>query len=754
MLGGQVENVAPDSEVDGAIHTVVAHPTDPNTLYIGAVNGGIWKTTNATALRPNWERQTDFTRSNSIGALEFDPTDTRHRTLVAGIGLTSSFARIGGARTGLLKTTNGGNLWTPIDGGGTLLGKNISGVAARGDTIVVSVNIADSFTFGNIGIWRSTDGGASFSQVSGAPGSGLPQGTTFDMVGDPNDPSVLYTSVVFAQFLGLQNGVYKSVDTGATWTKVSTPAMDALLDQIPNTSGNVELAVGQSNNVFAAIVVSGRLAGVFRSGDGGGAWTGMDLPGTIEGGGVFFGAHPGGQGSIHLSIAADPSNSNVVYVGGDRQPFFSEGAPGSGGFFPNSIGAFNFSGRLFRGDASQASGSQWAHLTSSSALGAPGGGTASNSSPHADSREMVFDAAGSLIETDDGGIYRRTSAIDNTGDWFSLNGDLQVTEIHDHSYDALGDILISGNQDNGSTMQNIADQLPWFLWLSGDGGDTAVDEDTFGGLGFSIRYTSSQFLGNFNRSFWDANNNFAGFSFVGLQVLNGGSPLISQFATPIELNAVQPARLLIAGGNSLYESLDQGDTLLEVGPGIVAVGTGRDPIAYGTADNPDVIYSGNVDGIAVRTGPAGDPVVPKPSFPGTGSGFTIRDIVIDPSDSQTAYVINTVSVYVTRDAGDTWTEITSDLNGQALTPMRSIAYIPRPDDDDDDESNDSLVVGTSNGVFVARENQGFTKWKPLGTKMPVVPVFDLDYDAATDLLSAGTLGRGAFELPGLGTLDD
>src|SRR5687768_17641549 len=46
-VDGQVENVSPDNEVTGAIHTVLAHPTDPKVLYIGSVNGGVWKTTNA-----------------------------------------------------------------------------------------------------------------------------------------------------------------------------------------------------------------------------------------------------------------------------------------------------------------------------------------------------------------------------------------------------------------------------------------------------------------------------------------------------------------------------------------------------------------------------------------------------------------------------------------------------------------------------------------------------------------------------------
>jgi hypothetical protein len=64
---GQVENVDPDNRVTGAIHTVLAHPTDANTLYIGAVNGGIWKTTDATSANPTWVPQTDALNSLSIG---------------------------------------------------------------------------------------------------------------------------------------------------------------------------------------------------------------------------------------------------------------------------------------------------------------------------------------------------------------------------------------------------------------------------------------------------------------------------------------------------------------------------------------------------------------------------------------------------------------------------------------------------------------------------------------------------------------
>ncbi|MCZ6670934.1 MAG: hypothetical protein O6947_07885, partial [Acidobacteria bacterium] len=357
LLNGQVENISPDGEVIGAIHTVAAHPTDPDILLLGAVNGGIWRTTNASDPSPDWTPLIDFSPTLSIGALEFDPTDSTHQTLVGGVGLFSSFGRVGGARTGLLRTTNGGDNWTQITGGGILNGKNISGVAARGNTIVISVNIADSFTFGNVGIFRSTNGGATFTQISVGDGTatGLPGGVANDLAGDPASSGTLYTSIIFAPIVGGLNGIYRSTDTGATWTKVSNAAMDLLI--LNNATNNLEMSAGASGQVYAGIINDGQLAGLFRSGNGGATWVEMDLPVTNEDGvdiGLQPSVKPGGQGSIHFSILADPGDANIVYLGGDRQPR----AFGDTGGFPNSIGANDFSGRLFRCDASQAAGSQ------------------------------------------------------------------------------------------------------------------------------------------------------------------------------------------------------------------------------------------------------------------------------------------------------------------------------------------------------------------------------------------------------------
>ncbi|HEY9422495.1 MAG TPA: RTX toxin, partial [Thermoanaerobaculia bacterium] len=721
-IAGQAEGME-NNEVVGAVHTVAAHPHAAGTYYVGAVNGGVWKTTNGTSQNVKWTRLTDGQSSNSIGALEFDPTDPAYKTLVAGIGRFSSLGSSGGARSGLLKTTDGGETWRPINGGGVLLDKNISGVAPRGNVIVVSVNTALSFTFGNIGIWRSADGGATFRQIAVGNGAatGLPGGVTNDLVGDPKRPNRLFTGVVFADSVGGRNGVYRSDDTGATWTRVSSPAMNALI--VSGVTNNLEFAVGNHNNVYAAISNSGRLAGLFRSGDGGATWTAMELPTTNEGAPV--GIHPGAQGSFHLSIVADPTDPNIVYVGGDRQPLFNEPTGGRTSF-PNSIGAANFTGRLFRGDASKPAGSQWTPLTHI--------GTASNSAPHADSREMTFDARGELIETDDGGIYRRTDPRSSTGDWFSLNGDLQTTEIHNLSYDSLSKTVFAGTQDTGVPIQMLPSESLWESLQQGDGGDTAVEVLTAPGV--STRFTSNQNLQNFVRTFWDADNNFLGFNRPALRVLNGGPTPTRQFVTPISLNGVNPNRLVIGFGNAVYESLDQGSNIFVIGSGLRVNGNGVDPIAYGAAGNPDALYVGVGDRVYSRTAPAPAAVTLVATFPDSGSGRTVTDIAFDPDDVNRVFVTNAAAVYMTGNGGTTWTSLTGNLPSLLPSTVRSIAYAATP-------LGDALIVGTQNGIYFATESTGFTNWRRLGNGLPTVGAYDLAYDRGDDLLVAGTLGRGA-----------
>lgn len=552
ILSGQTENIdilgmnnpvhpenplLPENPVVGAVQTVVAEPPDParpdkpEVLYVGTVNGGIWKTEDAGQPVPHWAPLTDIQNSLSIGALDMDPTDATHRTLVAGLGTFSNFFSTGGPLTGLLRTKDGGKTWEelgskapvallPLVAGG-LVGANISGVASRGTTILVTANGGAN----GPGVYRSTDDGASFTLMSGARNLGV--GPVSDLVGDPQNPQRFFVGILPSPANAGQGGIFRTDDAGATWQNVSGITAAAINRQVPGSTAatnNIEFAVHlnpatNSHVLYAGIVFNGRLGffdtatqqfvdGVFRSvindDPAQTVWSNMNAPQTTENG-KPEGVNPeegeeeeegGGQGAVNFSIVADPTDPTLVYVGGDRQ----QGPVPQ----PNSIGATDFSGRLFRGKFDPANQTtQWVHLTNSNTLGAPGGGTSNNSSPHADSREMIF-SRGSLIETDDGGIYRRTSPADNTGRWQSLNGDLQVSEVHDIAWDNISNVLMIGNQDTGSSEQIATESLTWNSITTADGGDVGVGFVSAGGSEQSIRYSSTQELSGFRWRAFDS----------------------------------------------------------------------------------------------------------------------------------------------------------------------------------------------------------------------------------------------------------
>jgi len=708
---GQVEGMT-DQEVVGAVQAVAAHPTNANVVFVGAVNGGIWRTGNATAAHPTWVEQLGLTRALSIGTIEFDPTDAGHQTLLAGAGRFSNFYSVGGDRVGTWRTTDGGTTWTLLDGSGTLTGLNVSGVAPRGATLVLSANATGSAA--GTGIWRSTNTGGAWTRISGLAGTGLPGGKAYDLASDPSNTARLFTNAG-------TTGIYRSIDTGANWAKVSDAAVDAALVG----ASNVDIAVGSSNNVYVAIVIGGRLSSLFRSPDAGATWAALDVPTTTESG-VVVGIHPGNQGSNNLSLAADATDANVVYIAGDRQPALTEFTTGICPCWPNSIGANTYSGRVFRVNASLAAGTQAVHITHTNTTG--------GSSPHADSRAMAIDANGDLLETDDGGIYRRSAPRTNAGDWTSVNGDLQVTEFHDIAWDHVSKILIGGAQDTG-TPEEITPAAPkWRSVSTGDGGDVAVDDISTAGS--SIRYSSYYDLGNFRRRTISSTNAVTASVYPALTVVGGGAALSKSFRTPIAVNGVTGTRLLIGGSNSVYESTDQGATITEIGAGVVVNAGVANALAYGATGNAEAIYLGSGDRVFVRTAAAPAALTASATYPGAGTGRQVVDVVIDPRDAQSAYAVDATHVYRTINSGGAWTDVTGDLMAQTPGAILSTAFSTS-------NADGSVIVGAANGVFIAR-GPTFTAWLPVASGLPRAPVYDIEYDATDQVLAAGLFGRGAW----------
>lgn len=765
ITDGQVENISPDNEVAGAVQAVLPHPTDASIAYVGTVNGGVWKTTNAQAAKPDWKPLTDSQATLAISSLAFDRSNTNR--LIAGTGSSSSFGFDGGPAVGLLLSDDAGVTWSSISLTDEGSAGRVTQVLLDGEHIVATTSDGEE---GLGDVYVSDDGGVTFKSSEAL---GLPRANYSDLVADPRNSERLYVGAG-------GEGVFRSDDGGATWQKVSSnDETSGGLNEHVSSEGatRVRLAIGSDGRVFAAVAIYGQLGYLGYSDDLGVSWTAMDLPTTPDGDdGDPIGVNPeeaeevegkdrgpgepnyqfnrpanvpeledvvddaeeaaaeeadrekaGGQGDIHLALVVDPSNSSLVYVGGDLQlgNLFSDAG--------NSIGAHNYTGRLFRGDTRitpdhQSPSSQWAHLTHSNAVAAsPSGGTASSSAPHADSRDLAFDANGRLLLGCDGGVYVRTSPSDNTGDWFSINGSLQITEVHDIAYDANANVVMVGTQDVGSAETSVAGGTSFRTTDQGDGGDVAVNDSG----STSLRFSSSQQLGGFHVREVDADNvvqNEAGID-LGLDEADDGF-FEAQFVTPIALNSVDSDRLLIGGENGVFETTDSGETLRRVSP----VESVRDLVAGGRhlgASNANVAYAATNSGVFFR-GP-NDTQLKSTNYPGFGA----RAVAVNTSDWDQAFVVDfNGQIFSTRDHGDSWSNITGNLSRDVGDQSwRTIEFIPGEEG--------RVVVGGADGVaFTYADAPG--AWVDIGESLPNAVVMDMEYDSKDNVLVVGTLGRGAW----------
>jgi hypothetical protein len=332
----------------------------------------------------------------------------------------------------------------------------------------------------------------------------------------------------------------------------------------------------------------------------------------------------------------------------------------------------------------------------------------------------------------DGGVYRRTTPGSNVGDWFSAIGDLETTEFHSVAWDANTHTVVGGAQDTGSPDQLLAKAVTWQSVSTGDGGVVAVDAVSTPGL--SSRYSSFDSFSEFRREVYDAANVLQSQFLPKLTVINNGDPLSAQFYTPFKLNSVVPTRLVIGASNAVYESLDQGDTINEIGPGIKVNANGGNAIAYGAAGNEDILYVGAGSRVFVRDAADPAPLVRSAAY----AGAMVLGIAIDPGNPKTAFVVDPSDVFQTTDAGGHWTPITGDLNSLHPGPLHSVAYSADP-------AGAALLVGGTTGAFRA-PGAAFNKWGRLGNALPNAPVYYIEYDGRDRIILAGTLGRGAWKL--------
>ncbi|MFI4994651.1 MAG: autotransporter domain-containing protein [Hyphomicrobiales bacterium] len=729
----------PNGTATGAFEAIAADPTNPNTIFAGAVNGGIWKTTNGGT---SWTPLIDQMASISISSLAFDPTDATHKTLIAGTGDTSNGgfgtpsnfstpANFGGLQNGLLYSANGGTTWTHI-GAAALSGQSVVDVAARGSTILAAtfeprvVETGASLFTG--ALYRSTNGGATFSAVSGAGGTGLPAGPVTSLVGDPANPNTFYAAVT-ASSAGTkaQTAVYKSTDGGATWNAVFTSANSGgLITAGAQTS--IKLASGPVGTVAVGLVDigTGALTGLFYSSNSGGTWKTLTAPAV----------NPGGQAPVNIALAIDPTSTNLVYVEGDNNF--------------NNNGGFNAL-NIMRVNATNNTATAM-----SDDLGVPTN-TANGSFVHPDGRVLVFDSNGRLLTGTDGGLYARTNPQDASGVWQGLNGNIVATEVYAAGFDGNSKRVVTSQQDNGSSYQSAPANQTANEQGGGDGINVAINDTTLGNR--SAIYVSSQFLG-LQRVIVDQNGNVvspaSGLDFQTGITVNFNVPVSGvAFTSPLVLNNIDPTRMAVAG-TSVYVTQD---TLSGAnGPGATTVNltltnlgaTGNTITAldYGTRNNPNALIAGGGHAPAptpgtmfLSTTAAAGSLTPLPAY----AGLAPTSVKFDLRSDQRFFAADSVNLYGTVNQGASFQTLTSNLPANFIRPT-ALGFV-------DNNGVDALLVGglnsadnAGNPLVVADSDAtgNLSGWRRFGSGLPNTTIDALSYDVKADTLAVGTVGRGAF----------
>lgn len=273
--------------VSGRVTDIAIDPTDPRTIYIGAAQGGVWKTTDGGV---NWTPMSDNEASLAIGALVLDPNDSQ--TIYAGTG-EGNFSGDSYYGLGVLKSANGGVTWT-LQGVSSFAGKRFCRLAMHRSNSSCVLG-AVSAGAGGAGIFRTMDGGATWTQL----GNGLPASHATDVAFDPSNGNVAY-----AAFFG--GGVFKTTNAQA-----ANPSWTKLAGGFPTTQlGRIVLAVSPSSpsTVYALIgnASTDRINRFVVSANGGANWSSIALPGGNIGQQAFY--------NIHLTV--DPTTPDIVYLCG------------------------------------------------------------------------------------------------------------------------------------------------------------------------------------------------------------------------------------------------------------------------------------------------------------------------------------------------------------------------------------------------------------------------------------------------------
>ncbi len=620
----------------GRVNALAIDPTNSNIIYAGEAKGGLWKSTDGGA---TWTNLTDFLSSQVSGCITIDPVD--HNTIYYGTGEEYNAVRtLGGV--GIWKSTDAGATWTLR--GNDLAGQRISDIA-------IDPTNRNWWAVGTSdGAYITFLGGTSWGRAMGGVCSSLKM--------DPSNHLIVWAAL--GDYRGAAaNGIYKSTDRGVSYTLQTASGLPS-----GTGVGRIELSVCKSNpNVVYAVYsnpVGNKFGGIWKTTNGGTSWSSLAVPNE-----------PYGQGWYDLAIAVDPNNPLVAYLGGVNLYKTTNG------------------------------GASWTNITGD----------------HTDHHQLVFDPNNSntIFVGGDFGLNKITNG---GATYTALNNGRGAMEYYNfdvHPTDP--NQMFAGAQDNATQIKTGA-STTFSAVIGGDGFWCAYDRTNPNVMIGEIYY------GQAFRSTTGPGGNFSNVFSASAAGDRGywSSPMKSDPTT---------SGVFYIGCSKLYKSTASGanGTWAAISPDLSGGGGNNYIVTFAIAPSTSqTIYTGANSGKLYVTSNGGG------SWTDRSAGLTgwIGDIAIDPTNPNRAFVcIQTYGVphvYATTTGGLVWTDISGNLPDVSCS---AIAVNPK--------NLNQIFVGTDIGPFTTKD--GVT-WSRLGSNFPTVPITAFRTNATTGYLSCSTYGRG------------
>ncbi|MFZ2873230.1 MAG: hypothetical protein WAZ94_01970 [Phycisphaerales bacterium] len=632
------------------------------------------------------------------------------------------------------------------------------------------------------GVWRTDDAGASWTPLTDhLPGLAIGAITI-----DPTNPDILYAGTGEANFANHSRygvGIYKSIDAGATWTRLAQDAFSGrCISRIivdPALPTRVYAAVTRAGGFPELAAAKGHPGapgpvGLFRSDDAGHTWAALD-------------------GLPELSVtdlAMSPDNPAVLYAcvghifGDDRNGIYSSTDAGAtwarlaGGLPTVLVGRIAIAiapsnpSRLYalfatraQPDGSEAStlgafrsddaGISWTQIPAGQIQATYGwylctvgvkpddpdtvifGGVqlvrsttagstfATITPPHVDMHAIAWDASGRLVVGDDGGVHRSANLGTN---WTSLNSGLGAVQFYAglSTHPTDDERFLGGTQDNGTNLRS-APGLAWTRVTGGDGGWTQWDPASPLRLFTELQGTANVYL---------STNGGQSFSGTGRGIDRTDR---NCFLPPYLIEPGNSQRMLYAT-HRVYRSTDSGANWTAISDDLTADIDEKAAIRALAISPADVstVYAVTNNHRFLASADAGVTFDLRAVEP-RGWPRVTREVWPDTSDPATVYLAGAVfggpHIRRSHDRGLTWQALDGNLPD---VPVNVVAADARC-------SPAVLFAGSDSGLY--RSTNDGQSWTLIADGLPRACVIDLKLEPARGRLIVSTQGRGAWVVP-------